>query len=443
MSAAMSLPPGPRFTALQILRFLRDEPRFFQECRARYGDPFTAPLGMGDLVVTGHPDGVRDIFTADPALFEPLGHIPLEPIVGEHSVLLIGGPRHKRERQMLTPPFHGERMRAYSQLMQELALRAASALPPEGLFRAQHLTQNISMEIIIRAVFGVEEPERVHRFRDVLLAYIESYTPPLMMMVPLRRSFGGLGPWARFQRQAARLDALLTEQLALRRGHPSPGTDILSLLLSARDEAGQPMEDAELKDELRTLLIAGYETTSIGMTWALYWTHRLPEVRQRLLEELAPLGPMPDAESLTRLSYLSAVCNEALRLNPVAPLLTRRTLAPFTLRGHALPPGTGVMIVIPSVHSHPELYPEPERFRPERFLERRFSPFEYIPFGGGARRCLGAAFALHEMRIVLGTLLAAHRFALAEQGPVRVVRRNAMHCPQSGVRMRNLRPAQA
>ncbi len=437
------LPPGPHHPLLQTLLFQRDAPLFCQKRLSRYGDPFTAPLLVGNVVITGHPDGVRDIFSAEPSLFEPFVDVPLAPALGEHSLILLGGARHKRERKLLMPPFHGERMRAHGQLMQAIALRAASTLHPEHPFRALRLTQDISLEVIIHVVFGVEEPERVRRFRDVMAGYLDAYTPLLMIAVPLRRSFGGLGPWARFQRRFAALDALLTEQLALRRGHEAGHTDILSLLLSARDEAGQPMTDEELKDELRTLLIAGHETTAIGMAWALYWTHHLPEVRRKLLEELAPLGPVPAPEALTRLPYLSAVCDEALRIHPVVPLVSRRTRAPFSLRGHELPPGTGLMAAVSVVHSNPELYPQPERFLPERFLERRFSPFEYLPFGGGARRCIGATFALHEMRIVLGSLLASHRFALAENGPVRPVQRSITLGPAGGVKMRYEGPSQA
>ncbi len=431
----VTLPPGPRFAPLQSFRFLRDTPRFFRECRSRYGDPFTAPLPMGNVVITGHPEGIRDIFGASPSVFEPLSNLSLAPVLGDNSVLLLGDPRHKRERKLLMPPFHGERMRTYGGLMQDLTLQSAAALRPESPFDAQRLTQDISLAVIIHAIFGVEEPERVRRFRDVIVAYLESYSPSLMMLVPLRRSFGGVGPWSRFQRHAAELDALLTEQIALRRGHEGSHTDILSLLLSARDENGQPMTDVELKDELRTLLLAGHETSAIGMAWGLYWTHRLPQVKQKLMEELAPLGPVPDPDALARLPYLSAVCDESLRLHPVVTLVSRRTRAPWTLRGRQLPPGTGVMAAISLVHADPELYPEPELFRPERFLDRRFSPFEYLPFGGGARRCLGAAFALSEMRIVLGSLLAAHRFELTENGPVRPVRRNITFGPEGGVKM--------
>ncbi len=430
------LPSGPRFTPLQTFRFMRSPFHFVQDARTRYGDPFTAPLAFGDVVITAEPEGIREIFTADPALFLPLGAEILAPVLGDNSLLLLSGARHKRERKLLMPPFHGERMRAYGQLMAELTLRLVQGLKPGGTFRAQHLTQDISLEVIIRAVFGVQEAPRVQRFRDVLVDYLEAYTPLLMVAVPLRRSFGGRGPWARFQRHAAVLDGLLSEELASRRGHEAGHTDILSLLLTARDEAGQPMTDAELKSELLTLLAAGHETTAIGMAWTLYHLHREPEVLRKLLAELAPLGPTPEPEALARLPYLGAVCDEALRIHPILSVVGRITLAPFTLRGRELPPGTGVMAAICGVHFHPDIYPEPLRFRPERFLERKYSPFEYLPFGGGARRCIGAAFAQYEMRIVLGTLLAAYRFATAPGAPEESpVRRNVTFGPRHGVQL--------
>jgi cytochrome P450 len=415
---------------------MRDPTHFIQDSCTRYGDPFTAPLAFGKVVITADPEGIREIFSADPALFRPLGSEVLTPIVGLNSLLLLSGARHKRERKLLMPPFHGERMRAYGQLMSGLTLRLVQGLRPGGTFRAQHLTQDISLEVIIRAVFGVQDAARVQRFREVLVDYLEAYTPLLMVVAPLRRSFGGRGPWARFQRHAAVLDGLLSEELASRRGQAEGHTDILSLLLTARDEAGQPMTDTELKDELLTLLAAGHETTAIGMAWTLHHLHHQPEVLQKLLAELAPLGPVPDPEALARLPYLGAVCDEALRINPVVSVVGRLTLAPFTLRGRELPAGTGIMAAICAVHFNPELYPEPLRFRPERFLERKYSPFEYLPFGGGARRCIGAAFAQYEMRIVLGTLLAGHRFAPAPGAPEeRPVRRNITFGPRHGVQL--------
>ncbi|QRN97214.1 cytochrome P450 [Archangium violaceum] len=436
MSTQPQLPPGPlSFAPLQTLRFMRDATGFMRECRTRYGDPFTAPLPVGNVVVTGDPEGIREIFSADPALFEPLGNLILAPAVGDNSLLLMGGQRHKRERKLLMPPFHGERMRAYGQMMRDLTLESTGTLRPGGTFRAQDITQAISLEVIIHAVFGIKEPERVRRYREVFASYMESYTPLLMAARPLRRSFGGMGPWARFQRHVAELDQLLTEELATRRGREESHIDILSLMLAARDEDGQPMKDEELKDELRTLLIAGHETTAIGMAWALYHLHRNPETLERLVAELAPLGATPEPEALMKLPYLGAVCDESLRLHPVLAVVGRRTLAPFTLRGRELPAGTGIMAAICLAHVDPKLYPEPDRFRPERFLERKFTPFEYLPFGGGARRCIGAAFAQYEMRVVLGTLLAAHRFSLASDKPERPVRRNVTIGPGGGVEL--------
>lgn len=432
---APALPPGPPAAPLHVLLTMADMGRFFRACARRYGDPFSIQLVVGDVVVTGQPDGIREIFTADPMLFVPLGDAPLQPVVGDRSVLLVGGERHRRQRKLLMPPFHGERMRAYGALIQDITRRAAAPFEHGHTVNALDLTQSISLEVIIRAVFGVQQPGRVRLFQEATRAYLDAYTPPLAFIPGLRRPLGGAGPWARFQRASERYHALLSSEIQARRESGAAGQDILSLLLAARDEDGQPMTDSELKDELRTLLLAGHETTAIGMAWALYYVHRLPEVRERLLDELAALGPDPAPEQLAQQPYLAAVCDEALRLHPIVPVVTRRLVAPFTLRGRSLPARTGLMAAILLAHGDPELYPEPERFRPERFLERKYSPFEYLPFGGGARRCLGAAFALYEMKIALGALLVAHRFALADERPIAPVRRNITFGPKGGVRL--------
>ena len=427
---------GPPFRLLQSLHFLKDTAGFVRQAVAKYGDPFVARLPMGTVAVTGEQDGLKEIFSADPDIFEPIARVPLEPILGLNSMLLLSGERHKRERKLLMPPFHGERMRAYGSQMQEITTRAVEGLRPGGSLVALELTQGISLNIIIRVVFGVEEPERARRFREAILAYTQAYTLPISMFPVLRRSFGGQGPWARFLEKRQHLDTLLTEQLALRRADGQSGQDILSLLLAARDEAGQPMADVELKDELRTLLFAGHETTAIGMAWALYWLHRTPEAKQKVDAELKGLGPRPEPEALAKLPYLGAVCDETLRLFPVVTLVNRKLRAPLTLRGHTLPAGMGVMASITQAHSNPTVFPEPERFRPERFLERKFSPFEYMPFGGGARRCVGAAFAQYEMKVALGTLLAGHRFSLGHNRPIRPVRRHITLAPEDGVPLR-------
>jgi cytochrome P450 len=427
-----TLPQGPSFAPLQTFKLARDAVRFYRETSARYGDPFTLPLMVGKVVVTGDPEGIREIFTADPSIFTPFAQVPLEPLVGRHSVLLLDGARHRRERKLLVPPFLGDRMRAYGEIMAAITHRHAAELRPGTVFRAQDLTQAISLEVIIEAVFGIRDPERVAVYREVIGGYLEAYTPLLMVVKPLRRSFGGLGSWARFERFRSRFRALVREEIARRRQDGGEGhEDILSLLLSARDDEGRPMSDEEIDDELRTMLAAGHETTAIAMAWALDWIHRSARIRERLVGEIHALGEKPAPDALAKLPYLSAVCDETLRIHPVVTMVSRRLLQPFTLRGIELPAGVGVMAAIAKVQHDPTIYPEPEVFRPERFLERKFTPFEYLPFGGGARRCLGAAFALYEMKVVLGSLLAAHRFAV-QGAPPRPVRRNVTVGPEGG-----------
>ncbi|QAT84746.1 MULTISPECIES: cytochrome P450 [Myxococcaceae] len=430
------LPPGPRFPPLQMVRFTKDATRFFEDCAKRCGDPFTMTLPLGTVVVTGSPQVTQQIFAADPNIFEPMAKVPMEPLIGENSLLLIGGDRHKRERRLIMPAFHGERMRTYGALMQEAALRQLEGKKPGATLTAQQITQAISMEVIIRAVFGVEGAARVERFRHVLEAYLENYTPSLAMMPVLRRQFGGMGPWARFQRHAVELDVMLTEEIAARRASGEKREDVLSMLLAAKDENGEPMTDVEVKDELRTMLVAGHETTAVSMTWGMYFLHRAPEALAKLRQELAAFPTAPDAETLSKLPYLSAVCDESLRLNPVFYLVSRKLREPFTLAGYELPAGTGLMVAITLTHSRPETFPEPERFQPERFLGRRYSPFEYVPFGGGARRCIGAAFALYEMKVTLGTLLWAHRFELVNDTEVRPIRRNVTAVPHEDIPLR-------
>jgi cytochrome P450 len=435
-----NLPAALPFAPLHFLRFARDAPAFFEEAAARCGDPFTMYLPQGPLVVTGNPEGIREIFTADHAVFEPFGQLPLEPVLGKHSLLLLFGERHRRERKLLMPPFHGERMRAYGRIIQDITMRKAAAIGVGERVKAQDLTTAISLEVIIEAVFGVEDPARVALFRDVIANYLDSYTPPLMAFTPLRRSFGGLGPWARFQRYGQQFQALIAEEIERRRKSQAPREDILSLLLEARDEAGEPMTEQEIHDELRTLLVAGHETTALSMAWAIDAILRDSHVRERLRDELVALGPLPSPEALAKSPYLSAICDETLRFRPILVMITRKLVAPFTLLGREIPPGVGLAAGIAMVHRNPAIYQDPYTFRPERFLERKFSPFEYLPFGGGPRRCLGAAFALFEMKVALGTLLAMHRFELVNSEPPRAVRRNVTVGPGDGVPLLHIGP---
>lgn len=427
------LPPGPRFAPLQTLRFALDMHGLARDCARRYGDPFSVPTVFGTMVMTGHPEGIREIFTADPDTFEAFGSGPLEPLVGSRSMLLLSGARHKRERKLLMPPFHGERMRAYGELMQTTTLEAAARLQPGARVVMQEVTQSVTLNIILRAVFGVQEPERIARFHRLNDDALAAFKPAYVFFPALRQGF--LPGWRRLVEGRRAINDFLQEQVDRCRLRTGEHEDIISLMLSARDEAGQPMTEEELKDELITMVAAGHETTALSLAWALFWVHRDPSVARRLFAELATLGPTPPPDALARLPYLGAVCDETLRRSPVVAIAPRRTVRPLRLRGWDIPVGTGVAAVMVLAHTDPSLYPDPQAFRPERFLERKYSPFEFLPFGGGARRCLGAAFAAYEMRIVLGSLLARHRFSLVSSEEPRTIRRNVTMGPLGGIPM--------
>jgi cytochrome P450 len=253
----------------------------------------------------------------------------------------------------------------------------------------------------------------------------------------LQRDLGSLTSWGTFLRHREQVNQLLYAQIQEHREHPDPSrTDILSLLITATDEAGESMTDVELRDELMTLLVAGHETTATALAWALYWIHKLPEVRQKLLEELDTLGDNPDPSAIFKLPYLNAVCCETLRIYPVGMLTFPRVVrTPVSLSGFEFEPGTVLLGSIYLTHQREDLYPEPKQFKPERFLERQFSPYEFLPFGGGARRCIGMAFAQFEMKVVLAKILSQLELELIDNGDVRPKRRGLVTGPDRSIQL--------
>jgi cytochrome P450 len=419
---------------LTTLRLARDPTRHLPRWRERHGDPFTLRLVTGPVVVTAEPGEIRRIFTADPDGFELYSPGSLQPILGAGSLLLLSGPRHRRERRLLAPPFHGARMRAYGEAIVEVASEHVRLRTPGQGFLALAMTQAITIDVILRTVFGVDRAEHLATFRAAIDAATRSAHPAVLFAPVLQRSLLGLGPYDRLRRDQAHLCGLLREQVQAIRPHAATRDDILSLMLRARYDDGTPMDDADVVDELRTLLLAGHETTAVALAWALHWLHRHPETLARLRAELAPLGPTPAADALAALPYLEAVCHETLRLRPIVLGVVRRLKAPFELAGHRLPPGVAVMASIFLAQRSPAVFPEPDRFRPERFLGRSPSPFEHFPFGGGTRRCIGAAFAMFEMKVVLGTLLALADFRRRpSRRPDALVRRNLTMGPADGI----------
>lgn len=425
------LPPGPRGRLLSTYRVLAKPFEYIPRWHATYGDLFTINMVNGDVVMVANPEHVRAVYAAPPDLFAPFATRAAEAFLGQGSMLLLEGARHRRERKLLMPPFHGERMRVYARTMADTAARHVAAAATTGTVSMQRIAQDISLEVIVRAVFGVQEQERTERFATAVIAMTAATHPALLFMPFLQRELGGIGPFARARRCIAALDALLQEQIE--RARVAPGHDILSLMLAARDDSGEAMSDAEIRDELRTLLVAGHETTAITLSWAIDLLHRHPAVLARVLDEIDALGADADPESYASLPYLDAVCKEAMRLYPVVNEVGRMLLAPLQVGEYELPAGVIVMPSILLVHHRPDIYPEPEAFRPERFLDRKPSPFEYMPFGGGHRRCLGAAFASFEMKVVLATTLSRWQFRLCDQVAPVPVRRNVAIAPKGGV----------
>jgi len=413
------------------------------ESRAqRYGDLFSARVGsnFAHWVFVSNPQALQEILTGDS--FDAPGEQNqlFEPIMGKQSVVTISGDRHKRQRQLMMPPFHGDRMRAYGQLISDITEEVISKWEMGKPISVRSSMQKISMRAILGAVFGLYEGSRYHHLEQLLSSMLDLMSSPLsvsFLFFPILRQYvGPLSPWGTFLRLMQQIDKLIYDEIRERREQPdSSGTDILNLLMSARDEAGEPMTDVELRDELITLLVAGHETTATALTWALYWIHKLPRVRSQLLQELDSLGASPDSNAIFRLPYLSAVCSETLRIYPVGMLTFPRVVkSPCELCGIQLEPGTVVVGCIYLTHHREDIYPEPKQFKPERFMERQYSAYEYLPFGGGSRRCIGMAFAQFEMKLVLAKILSSLELTFADNRPVLPVRRGLTSGP-SAVRL--------
>ncbi|MFN9695472.1 MAG: cytochrome P450 [Synechococcaceae cyanobacterium] len=440
----------------QVLRAILDPIGYYRHC-------FQAHNGVVRVrMVPSLPP--QQVLINDPAVLQELigrdtgrglsapGHLNqlMQQVVGEHSLMLLEPAPHRARRRLLTPPFQGERLKAYGALIQSIARQVFAELEPGQEWEARPQMQRITMRVILSAVFGLHEGERYRRLEVLLQRNLSVRTGrvgTVMLFVPaLRQDLGPWSPGGRVRRLESETRQLLLQEIAERRlsletGEAGERVDVLSLLLAGRDERGEGLSDAELHDELITLLLAGHETSATVLTWALHWIHRQQEVRQRLLAELDACNNPEDPERIQRLPYLSAVVNETLRIHPVAMLLFPRLVEePLELAGWAFEPGDVLFGCIQAVHERVELYPDPCTFRPERFLERSFGPGEFLPFGGGARRCIGAALAVVEVKLILATLLRQHRLSLtpACDQPLPPRRRGFLLGPSRPVRLRVL-----
>lgn len=426
--SALKLPNGPQTHPwVQTYQWLTNPIEYMEACAKRYGDIFTLQIGpvFTPQVFISNPQAIQQIFTTDPKQLDSGEAAGIKsPLLGSQSLLALEGKPHQRQRRLLTPPLHGERMLAYGQLTREITEQVISQWQVGESFSVLPSLQAISLQVILKAVFGLVDGSRYEKLKKVLLEILNPKQPfvtAMMFVFPsLQRDLGSWSPWGKFLDFRKQMDELIYAEIQSRKQQPDPSRiDILSLMMAARDEAGQSMSDVELRDGLITLLVAGHETTATSLAWALYLVHHLPQVREKLLQEIDSLGEKPDPNAILRLPYLSAVCSETLRLYPVAMLaLNRLVKSPVEIMGYQLNPGTVVIPCIYLTHHREDLYPKPKQFKPERFLERQFTPSEYFPFGGGNRRCIGMAFALFEMKVVLATVLSRWQMELADSKPV-------------------------
>ena len=419
------LPPGPSAPSFVQLgaRFALGL-RFLEWCARRYGDLFTLRMPGGEQVVfIADPQALKSVFTAPPGTFEigTGGNAILEPLLGSGSLLLLDGQAHMRQRRLLLPPLHGERMQRYMDLMEDATTRSLEQWPLGTPFPLHRRMQDITFDVILRAVFGVEGTDRHEPLRAALRTVLD-FGRSRAAFIPWVRHWAH-GSWVRFIHEREQVDALLYDEIARRRREGAEGReDIFSMLLAARYEDGSPMTDKELRDELITLLVAGHETTATALAWTFELLFRHDAVARRLLAELR------DGDE----QYLEAVVTEALRVRPVIAQVSRKATAPFRLDGYEVPAGTLLAPSIYLVHRRADIYPHPAGFKPERFLDGGPETYSWLPFGGGVRRCVGASFATVEMKVVLRTVLTRAGLRPASHEPEPAVPRAITLAPKHG-----------
>ncbi len=442
MSTNISLPHGPkkRFP-LQRMKFIFQPIKYVEDFAKNYGDNFTIWVGKTSRIVYfSHPQAVQQIFNADSSYLDAgRGNGILKFLLGENSIVLLGGDLHKRQRQLLAPPFHGDRMKTYAEAIREITQQVSDSWKIGKPFNIRASMQEITLSVILRVVFGLDEGPRLEKLRHLLSSLLESIGSPVVSAIlffpSLQKDLGSWSLWGRFLRLQQQIDEMIYGLIQERRAESNQNRqDILSLMMSARDEKGQAMTDEELHDELMTLLVAGHETTATALTWAFYWIDFVPGVRDKLVAELNLLGDRPDPSAIIKLPYLTAVCQETLRIySPAMVAFPRTVRSPMEIMGYNLPEGTTIIVSIYLAHHREEVYPQPKQFKPERFLERQFSPYEYLPFGGGNRLCIGTAFAQYEMKLVLATILSQFQVSRVNKRPVCPVRRGLTIAAPAGL----------
>ena len=434
------LPPGPRTPApVQLLATWTRPAASIELLRRKYGTRITVQLPFQmPFVILSDPADIKAVFTAPPDVLHPgEGARVLEPLIGRKSVILLDESPHLEQRKLLLPAFHGEKMQRLVGLMSELTRGEVDSWPLERPFALHPALQRLTLEIILRAVFGLEQGARLDNLRDLLTRVLAISESPLSVLPETQRFTRLFGSMRRFEHVREKADTLIRDLIEERRSESEARDDVLAMLLQARHEDGSPMAYQELRDELMTALVAGHETTASQLAWGFEQLARQAPVALRLAQEI-------DAGEGDE--YLTATIHEILRRKPVLPNAEPRVVKrPVDIGGFTYPAGVALLASSFLVHHDPAIYPDPYAFRPERFLGNAPGTYTWIPFGGGRRRCLGASFALQEMKIVIGQVLGRYELAPSSDRPERTARRSITYSPSRGatVILRERRSTQA
>lgn len=426
------LPPGPT-SALRASWYLLSDPvNIARTWKDEFGEPFTVPTLQGPLVVTGHPEHLQAMFTADPDTFSAFGGDLIAPALGRRSLMLTSGGTHARGRRLLLPTLQGQQLEAWSHLVAEATRARFASLAPGAVFDAHAAARGTTREVLLCCLFGARTPDASRRWDQVARDYLEASHPALFLVRSLQASLGGFSPYARFRRAYEAFDQAVAEDLATARSLPVT-LDVLSQLAHARYDDGDPLSDEAVADHLRTFLVAAYETTASALAWASHRLSVTTGVRERLVAEVdaAP----DDPATWMHLPWLEAVCREVLRIHPIATDVFRTLTREFRLGSWHLAPGTTLSANVVLAHGREATWGDPAVFRPERFQERSFEPWEFLPFGGGARRCLGEALAMTLMKVTLAATLRGWQLRRHREAPTLVERRGLVLVPKGGVQL--------
>ncbi|NND99513.1 MAG: cytochrome P450 [Pirellulaceae bacterium] len=434
---AKKIPPGPRGRLMPTLRIIRDPAKVFNQWVKQYGDPFLVNALNGPVVITGRADLIEEVFSGDPSHYEVFATKSMKPILGAGSLLMMDGDEHRRERKLMAPMFHGDRMKAYGQAMQEVARSVIEPIQVGATFQAIDVTTEISLQVIVRTVIGADQPETRRQIEQATRGVLDRTSPLLFFSPKTHFPFFGYSFLDRFTAARDRMHAVLLKELQSRGDSLATREDILSIMASTTYEDGQPIEQQHLFEEIGTMLFAGHETTAIALAWAFYHLHQHPQWLDRLRTEIRAAADLSPA-TLASLPLLKAIIAETLRLNPIITEMMRKLRTPMRFGDYELPAGFSIAPAPILAHYNAEVFEQPYDFNPQRFIDRKYTPSQYLPFGGGKRRCVGAAFSMYEMAIVLGTLLSENEFALCEPNPVVQKRRNITMGPSTGIKMRRL-----